>query len=79
MMSVLNVVLPPEDRALLHRLAESAQRSDEEIAAVALREYLRFEAEQIRKIREGIQAADKGDFASDDEVTAFFAEHGESR
>lgn len=78
-MSALNVVLPPEDRALLHRLAESAQRSDEEVAAVALREYLRFEAEQMRMIQDGIQAADNGDFASDDEVATFFAEHGESR
>ena len=79
MMIALNVVLPPEDRALLHRLAESAQRSDEELAAVALREYLRFEAEQIGKIQEGIKAADNGDFASDDETDTFFAEHGESR
>ena len=76
-MSALNVVLAPEDRALLHRLAESAQRRDEEIAAVALREYLRFETDQIRKIQDGIQAADNGDYASDGDVAAFFAEHSE--
>ena len=78
-MNALNIVLATEDRALLHRLAESAQRTDEEIAAVALREYLRFEADQIRKIQDGIQAANNGDFASDSDVAAFFAEHGESQ
>ncbi|MDP2809069.1 MAG: CopG family transcriptional regulator [Rhodocyclaceae bacterium] len=78
-MNALNVMLLPEDRVLLHRLAESSQRSDEEIAAAALREYLRFESEQIDKIRSGIEAADKGDFASDDEVAAFFAAQEEAR
>jgi predicted transcriptional regulator len=63
-MSTLSIELPPEERALLHKLATSAQRTDEEIASVALRGYLRFEAEQIERIRSGIDAADKGNFAS---------------
>lgn len=74
-MNALSVMLPPEDRALLHKLATSAQRTDEEIASVALREYLRFEAAQIDRIRSGIEAANKGNFASDEEVAAFFTAH----
>lgn len=75
-MSHLTLSLGTEEQALLHRLAETHQSSDAELAAVALREYLKFEAAQIRKIRHGLAAADDGDFASDDEVEAFFAKYG---
>ena len=75
-MSHLTLSISPEEQALLHRLAETNQSSDAELAAAALREYLRFEAAQIRKIQRGLAAADNGDFASDEEVDAFFAKYG---
>lgn len=57
-MDTLTLPISPEEKALLHRLAETNHSSDEEVATAALREYLRFEAEQIRKIKAGVEAAD---------------------
>lgn len=76
-MSYLTLSIGTEEQALLHRLAETHQSSDAELATTALREYLKFEAAQIMKIQRGIAAADDGDIASDDEVEAFFARYGE--
>jgi len=75
-MNHLTVSISPEEQALLHRLAETNQSSDAEMAAVALREYLKFEAAQIRKIQRGLAAAETSDFATDQEVDAFFAKYG---
>lgn len=75
-MSHLTLSISAEEQALLHRVAEANQSSDAEHAASALREYLKFEAAQIRKIQRGLAAADNGDFASDDEVDAFFVKYG---
>ncbi|TAJ95065.1 MAG: CopG family transcriptional regulator [Gammaproteobacteria bacterium] len=75
-MSHLTLSISPEEQALLHRLAETNQSSDAELAAIALREYLKFEAAQIRKIQRGLAAANAGDFAGDAEVEAFFARYG---
>jgi len=76
-MGSISIPLSSEDEATLHRLAEVRHASDAEIAAAGLREYLHFEAEQIAKIQAGIGAADRGEFASDEEVNAFFAKYGE--
>ena len=75
-MNTLTLPISNEEKALLHRLAASHQRSDEEIASEALRDYLRFEAAQIKKIQDGIDAADSGDIATGQEVTDFFAKYG---
>jgi predicted transcriptional regulator len=72
-MATVTVTLNPEEKALLDRIAGIQRRSEEELAAKALREYLKFEAGQNRRIREGVAAADRGDFATDDDVQAFFA------
>lgn len=74
-MDTLTLPISPEEKALLHRLAETNHSSDEEVATAALREYLRFEAEQLRKIKAGVEAAERGDLASDEEVEAFFAKY----
>lgn len=75
-MDTLTLPISPEEKALLHRLAETSHSSDEEIAAAALREYLRFEAAQITKINAGVEAADRAEFAGDEEVEAFFHKYG---
>jgi len=64
-----------EEKALLDQVALAQHRSEGELAASALRSYLKFEAEQIRKIRDGIAAADLGQFATDEEVETFFAKY----
>lgn len=76
-MGAISIPLSNEDEAVLHRIAEARHASDAEIAAAGLREYLHFEAAQIAKIQTGIAAADRGEFASDEDVDTFFARYGE--
>jgi predicted transcriptional regulator len=78
-MASVTVILSPEEKSLLDRIAGARHRAEEDLAGEALREYLRFEVEQMRRIQEGIVAADSGDFASDDEVEAFFARYADPR
>lgn len=77
-METLTLPIGVEEKSLLHLLAQTRHRSDEESAVAALRDYLRFEAEQIRRVREGVDAAERGDFADEEEVAAFFRRYGES-
>ena len=76
-MATVTVPLSAEDKALLAEIAASQHRTKEDLAADALRRYLRFEEEQIRKIQDGVVAADRGEFATDEEIEAFFAEYSE--
>jgi len=66
----LSVRLSTEMREQLERLAQATGRTKSFLAAEALRAYLEREAWQIEEIEKGIQEADTGDFASDDEVQA---------
>jgi predicted transcriptional regulator len=52
----------------LDQLAEKTERSRSWLAAKAIEEYIALNAWQIGKIEAGIAAADRGDFASDDDV-----------
>lgn len=54
--------------AALDRLAQKTERSRNWLVARALEDYLALNSWQIGKIEAGIAAADKGDFASEDEV-----------
>ena len=76
-MATVTISLSPEEKALLDQVAGAQRRSEEELASEALRAYLKFEAEQMGKIREGVAAADRGDFASDEEVEAFFSQYAD--
>ena len=52
----------------LDQLAEKTERSRSWLAAKAIEEYIALNAWQFGKIEAGIAAADRGDFASDDDV-----------
>lgn len=52
----------------LDRLAEKTERSRSWLATKAIEDYVAMNAWQIGKIEAGIAAADRGDFASDDDV-----------
>ena len=71
-MASVTVTLSEEDKDFLERLARRQQRSNADLAAEALHAYLRFEAEQISRIQDGIAAADRGEFATEREVEEFF-------
>lgn len=52
----------------LDRLAEKTERSRSWLATKAIEDYVARNAWQIGKIEAGIAAADRGDFASDEDV-----------
>ena len=52
----------------LDQLAEKTERSRSWLATKAIEDYVALNAWQIGKIEAGIAAADRGDFASDDDV-----------
>ena len=52
----------------LDRAAECSARSRADIIAEAVRDYLETRRWQIEKIEAGIAAADRGDFATEDEI-----------
>lgn len=64
--------------ATLDEIAASRDLSRECLIEQTLADYLAFEAEQITKIRNGLAAADCGDFASDEEVERTFAKYREA-
>jgi len=74
--ATISVRVPTEMRQRLERLAEATGRSKSYLATEALREYLRREAWQVAAIKKGVEAADKGEFASAAEVAKRFAKHG---
>ncbi|HSF96122.1 MAG TPA: CopG family transcriptional regulator [Thermohalobaculum sp.] len=60
-------------RDRLDRLAESRRRDRSFLINEAIERYFEIEDWQEARIREGISEADRGEFASDDEVEAVFA------
>ncbi len=72
----LNVRLPADLAMQLDKLTEATGRNKSAITVAALREYVEAEAWQIQDIKNAVAEADRGEFASDDEVNAFFAKYG---
>ena len=54
----------------LDKLAKTTQRSRSFLAAEAIREFVSLNEWQIEEIRKGIQEADAGNFATEEEVRA---------
>ena len=59
----------------LDRLAEQTERSRSWLVSRAVEEYVALNAWQIARIEEGIAAADRGDFASDEEMKRIRTKH----
>jgi RHH-type rel operon transcriptional repressor/antitoxin RelB len=57
-------------------LSATSGKTAELIAEEALQHYVDWRHEQQLDLDAAILAADRGEFASDDEVKAFFARHG---
>jgi predicted transcriptional regulator len=66
--AAFTVRLEEETLDALDRLAEKTERSRNWLAAKAIEDYVALNAWQIGKIEQGLVAADRGDFASDDDV-----------
>jgi RHH-type transcriptional regulator, rel operon repressor / antitoxin RelB len=72
---MLNVRLPQELAAQLDTLTRSTARTKSAPRVEALRGNLDAENWQFADIQAGVEEADRGEFASTEEVTAFFAEY----
>lgn len=71
-MAHLTVTLSEQDQALLHSIATETRRTDEDIATAALKSYVRWQAEYLRRVKAGLHAAEQGQVMADDEVDALF-------
>jgi predicted transcriptional regulator len=61
--------------AQLEDLAAETHRDGSELANEALASYLEREKRNIARIREGLDQAKRGEFATDGEIEAFFEKH----
>lgn len=69
---VLTLRLEPKLTKQLDKLAEATQRSRSFLIAEAVREYIALNEWQIEEIKKGVAEADRGEFASDEEVQKAF-------
>ena len=75
MTAAFTIRLDDEMLAKLDALAADTDRSRNWIAAKAIESYVELNAWQIARIKEGIAEADRGEFATPDEVEAVFARY----
>jgi RHH-type transcriptional regulator, rel operon repressor / antitoxin RelB len=71
-----NMRFSPELLSKLDAYAEMVGQSKTQIAANAIEDYLDWRIPQIADLKEAIAAADRGEFASEEEVEAFFKKYG---
>ncbi len=60
--------LDDETLQTLDRLAERTERSRDDLISQAVQNYLALQSWQMDKIRAGIAAAERGDFADEEEI-----------
>jgi RHH-type transcriptional regulator, rel operon repressor / antitoxin RelB len=71
-----NMRFSPELLSKLDAYAEMVGQSKTQIATNAIEDYLDWRIPQIADLKEAIAAADRGEFASEEEVEAFFKKYG---
>ena len=73
---ILNVRLPIELHGQLEQLVQATGRSKSFLTVEALKNYVSQEQWQIADIQAGLQEADRGEFATAEEVRAVYAKYG---
>ena len=71
------LVIEQKIQQQFHRLAEETKRTESEIIHEALAGYLAADQHYVEVLKQRIAAADRGEFASDAEVEAIFAQRSE--
>lgn len=71
-----NVRVSPELKARLDSYAELVGQSKATIAANAISDYLDWRIPQVEDLKKAIAAADRREFASNEEVEAVFKKYG---
>lgn len=75
MTAAFTIRLDDETLAKLDALAADTDRSRNWLAAKAIETYIELNSWQIERIKEGIAQADRGEFATEEEVEAVFAKY----
>lgn len=75
MTAAFTIRLDDETLAKLDALAADTDRSRNWLAAKAIENYVELNAWQIARTKEGVAEADRGAFATDQEVEAVFAKY----
>ena len=75
-MTTVTTRIDEETQSRLDQLPKATDRSRSWLVADAIRRYVEEEGWQVAAIEEGVRQADAGDFATEDEVKAAFAEWG---
>ncbi len=70
---MLTLTLEQGIQRQFHQLAEETHRSESDIIHEALTGYLAADRHYVEVLKQRVAAADRGEFASDGEVEAFFA------
>lgn len=73
---ILNVRLPAELHGQLEQLVRATGRSKSFLTVEALKSYVSQEQWQIADIQDGLREADRGEFATAEEVRAVYAKYG---
>ena len=72
MTSTMTIRLDDEMKNRLGQLAKATHRTKSFLAAEAIQKYIEVNEWQIQEIQAALNEADKGEFASDDEVNGVF-------
>jgi len=75
--SQVSVRLPNELKEMMETYAQLTGRTKSHVAMEALAAYLDDRIPQIEDLKEAVKAADRGEFAGDDEVVAVFARYSD--
>ncbi len=71
----LNVRIPADLANQLDALTTTTGRNKSALAIEALARFVEVETWQIQQIKSAVEEADRGEFATDAEVNAFFAKY----
>jgi len=74
-MTLFSFQVDETTRSRLDRLAERRNLPPEEMAALALEQFVEREEWQIAEIEVAVKEADRGEFARDDEVAAVLSKY----
>lgn len=74
--ATMTIRLEPELKSRLDKLAATTRRSKSFLAAEAVREFIETNEWQIEEIKDAVEEADAGDFASDQETQTVFNKWG---
>ena len=72
----LSMRLPEDLTAQLGELAQAVGQSAQDLALQALRDFVAREQWQLAEIKQGLAEADRGEFASEEEMRALYRKWG---